>query len=496
MNQTPTQPIWIPETGITDLETDPQKLSASEIPGIKAVWTSQRERLKGTAQLADFTEKLSREWAIETGIVENLYEIERGATQTLIEHGFQAELLRHGSTNKPRDYVLQLIRDQKEALDGVFDFVKSNRTLTTSYIKELHSVLLRHQDRTEGLDSQGRMFDIPLIKGDWKEQPNSPVRDGVTYTYCPPEQVASEMDRLIAMHEAHVAAEVPSEVQAAWLHHRFTQIHPFQDGNGRVVRAIASLVLVKDGLFPLVVFGKDRSEYIKALEDADKDNLKPFIDLIAKSQKDQFRKATRIAEAVLDKGNVEAALGGLLKAADKSAADKSAADKASGTGVFALANIIENDLYARLNAIRPEVKAALQRVSGRTGVFVNRSDRTTDYYYRAQIIDNAKNNISYFANTDEYRSWVALKMEWSRHVHLVFAIHGIGKPFNNSLICAPFLEFRDIDEEEQIRSELVPLAEKGFIFFYTEDKDRLLARFVPWREEVLVAAIRELSRNL
>lgn len=68
-------PIWNPETGITDLEADPAQLSASQIPGIKAVLTDQRKRLKGSAQLSDFTGRLSREWAIETGVIENLYSI-------------------------------------------------------------------------------------------------------------------------------------------------------------------------------------------------------------------------------------------------------------------------------------------------------------------------------------------------------------------------------------------------------------------------------------
>ena len=274
------QSIWDPQTGITALEANDEDLSASEIPGIKAVWTDQRTRLKGTSQLSDFTERLSREWAIETGVIENLYEIERGVTQTLIERGFQAELLSHGSTNRPREYVIQLLRDQKEALDGVFDFVSSKRPLSVSYIKDLHAALLRSQDTTEGVDAQGHHVDIALIKGAWKTQANSPVRDGVTYTYCAPEHVAAEMDRLVSIHAGHIKDFVPSEVQAAWLHHRFTQIHPFQDGNGRVARAIASLVLVKDGLFPLVVTRDDKPNYLDALENADNGDLKPFIDLI------------------------------------------------------------------------------------------------------------------------------------------------------------------------------------------------------------------------
>lgn len=492
MTEAAVQPIWNAETGITDIEVDPKVLSASEIPGIKAVWTDQRTRLKGTSQLSDFTERLSREWAIETGVIENLYEIERGVTQTLIERGFQAELLSHGSTNRPREYVLQLLRDQKEALDGVFDFVSSKRALSVSYIKELHAALLRSQDFTEGVDAQGHLVEMPLIKGDWKVQANYPVRDGVTFAYCAPEHVASEMDRLVAIHAEHIKRKVASEVQAAWLHHRFTQIHPFQDGNGRVARAIASLVLVKDGLFPLVVTRDDKPDYLDALEAADQGDLKPLIDLIAKLQIVQFRKATAISEAILAQDDVTAILGGLLKAADKVAAEKLKLLR----GVFKLADTLINDLDSRLRAIAPNITVALQKVSAGGTAFVSHSSEETDHYYRAQIIENAKFHLHYFADTAEYRSWIALNMNWSRRGRLVFAVHGIGKPFNGSLICAPFLEFRDTDEEGQVRSALVPVAEEGFVFFYNEATDRLLDRFRPWRENVLKVTLKELTQNL
>ena len=258
--------IWNPDGGITDFEVEAAALSASEIPGIKAVWDDQRARLRGTSQLSDFTQKLSREWAIETGIIENLYQLERGVTQTLIERGFQAELIGHGDTNKPREYVIQLLRDQQDALEGVFDFVASRRSLSASYIKELHAALLRSQTHTEGVDALGRHIEVPLVRGDWKTQPNSPTREGVTFGYCPPEHVASEIDRLIKLHLEHEKAGVTPEVEAAWLHHRFSQIHPFQDGNGRVARALASLVLVRGGLFPLVVTRDDKTAYLDALK--------------------------------------------------------------------------------------------------------------------------------------------------------------------------------------------------------------------------------------
>jgi fido (protein-threonine AMPylation protein) len=488
-----THHIWNPLTGIQEFEVDPQSLKASEIPGIRAVWEDRRSRLEGTKQLAEFTEKLSREWAIETGVIENLYEIERGVTQTLIEHGFQAELLTHGSTNQPRDYVLQLLRDQEDALEGVFHFVKNERQLSVSYIKELHAALLRSQTQTEALDARGRPIEVPLTRGEWKKQPNYPVRDGITYLYCPPEHVASEMDRLVSIHAEHVANNVPVDVQAAWLHHRFTQIHPFQDGNGRVARALASLALVKGGLFPFVVTRDDRQPYIKALEAADGGDLKSLVGLVARLQRVQFTKAIAVSETVLaDEADVRSVLSDLQRVAEKVAADK----RESWRGVFNWAQRIETDLVAYMETIAPDVKNALLRVNKGGNAYVTRSSDETDHYFRAQIIENAKYNLHYYADTSDYRSWVSLNMSWERRARLVFAIHGIGRPFSGSLICAPFLEFRDTDDEGQTLPTLVPVSEEGFVFFYNDTEEQVISRFRPWRDLVIKIALKELSQNL
>ena len=491
------QAIWNLQTGITDLETASEQLSDSRIPGIRAVWTQQQERLKDSKQLSDFTEKLSREWAIETGIIENLYDIDRGVTQTLIESGFHAELISHGTVNKPRNYVISLLRDQKAALDGIFAFVKGERDLSTSYIKTLHAAMLANQETTEGVDSQGKPVEIPLIKGDYKQQPNSPVRNGTTYTYCPPEHTDSEMDRLIAMHTEHRKQQLPSEIQAAWLHHRFSQIHPFQDGNGRIARAIASLVLIKDNLFPMLVTRDDRRGYIHSLEAADKGDLKPLVDLIAQLQIRQFRKASVISETLLVSGEGRQAA---IETLHRVAEGKGAAHDASLNNVLELAAAIESDIAKHLEDLCRDVLNALQRIAPDANVFVERSNSESAYYFRAQIIRNAKEHIGYFADisdTSAYRSWIAMKMQWSnRRGRLVFAIHGIGKPFSGSLICAPFLEFKDKDDDNEIHATFVPITDEGFLFFHNEERSKLLSRFDLWRENIFKLALETLARNL
>ena len=52
------QCIWHPATGITDIDNDWRNLAASEIDGIRKIWSEQRDNIKGTKQLAEFSERL------------------------------------------------------------------------------------------------------------------------------------------------------------------------------------------------------------------------------------------------------------------------------------------------------------------------------------------------------------------------------------------------------------------------------------------------------
>ena len=164
------------------------------------------------------------------------------------------------------------------------DIVGGARELTNFFVRELHQRLTRSQAYCEAEDQFGQFVKVALKTGEWKKSRNNPrCPDGSIHEYCPPEFVQDQMDQLLAWHEEHES--VCPEVEAAWLHHRFTQIHPFQDGNGRVARALAGAIFLEAEHLVLVVRDKEhRERYLTALEEADAGDLKPLVDLFADIQ--------------------------------------------------------------------------------------------------------------------------------------------------------------------------------------------------------------------
>ena len=74
---------------------------------------------------------------------------------------------------------------------------------------------------------------------------------------------------------------------AVRFHHRLVQIHPFPNGNGRISRIMADLLMrsfnlgnLNWGSENLTEISELRSEYIKALQEADKGNYKPLLSFV------------------------------------------------------------------------------------------------------------------------------------------------------------------------------------------------------------------------
>lgn len=457
---------WKP---IEDLPQDATTLTDAELEALHLVWNDQKLSLEQSGVLEKFYGEIQREWGIETGVIERVYTLDRGTTQLLIEHGIDAALIPHEATNRDPQQVARIIQDHVEALEGMYAFVSGQRKLTTGYIKELHAALLRHQETVTAVDQFDNLLEKPLEKGSYKKSPNNPRRlDGSVHEYCPPEHVASEMDRMILLHGKHSERSVPPEVEAAWMHHVFTQIHPFEDGNGRVARAIASLILIKAGWFPLVITRDDK--YIDALEVADGGDLRPLISLFAQTQKRALIKAGEVAYELKPPQTVEEAIAAardrLVSRGQIPPRDWMKA-KETAQALFNLASQRLASLMGRLNAeigvLRPGFQFTLGSGTGGLPVVVGLATQ-----------------LDYLPNLGEYHQWSQLALGSGAET-ITVSFHAVGAKYRGLLAALVLFQ------RQGISADLA--TDDVFQINYKEDLAQAQKRFEPWLEKSLARAL-------
>ncbi|MCD4830100.1 MAG: Fic family protein [Candidatus Cloacimonetes bacterium] len=481
---------WNP---ITDLPVDWRSLESTELHGLISVWKEQKEHLQKLDAVKVFNEQLRREWAIETGVIENLYTLDRGVTQLLIEHGFQENLIPSNSTGQSSELIIELLQDHEGVFESLFDFIGGQRELTTSYIKQTHALFTRHQPSTIAEDQNGNRVEIELIRGDYKKRPNNPKRkNGTMHMYCPPEQVSSEMDELIRLHCQHVKNQVQPEVQAAWLHHRFTQIHPFQDGNGRVARALATLVLLKGDGFPLSIHRTIRNQYIEACEAADAGNLAPLVSVIVSIQKQSFVKVLSIADNLISRHNKTQ---DMLEAIKKRISARKHDVEISHRNVFNTTDKLKTITTQRLTDISESILPIVHEISANGKCFVHPSDEGNSFWFKHQVITVAK-ELNYFASVPDYHSWVRLHIEEERNVDLIVSFHSLGYDFVGIIASSAFIQFRDKDQEHSNPDGPYRLCNEVFQFSHSEKETDVTKRFNKWIENVILTGLDQWRKQI
>lgn len=168
---------------------------------------------------------------------------------------------------KPLKYHLEA-KNHKEALDFLYELIDHKKKITISehLIKSLHSIILENIDKK--IAGAYRKTDVFITGAD--HLPPSPL------------DVPADMNELIKWCQKNYNKLNIIEFSALF-HHKFVQIHPFQDGNGRAGRLLMNIFLMQSG-FPLTIIqNNDRKKYYRVLAMADNGNLKPLVNFIAQS---------------------------------------------------------------------------------------------------------------------------------------------------------------------------------------------------------------------
>lgn len=479
---------------------DPSAFELPELRALTTVWQEKKSLLEDNGAYKEFIKKLQREWAIETGIIERLYTWDRGVTEVLIEQGIESSIISHGGgiSQPEADHIQALISDHMGIVEGLFSYVKGEEPLTEHFIRGLQAQFTAHQDYTEAVTESGEIIRVTLRKGEYKSLPNNPKRqDGAVHAYCPPELTKEEMESLVRMYGSAETLYAP-EINSAWLHHRFTQIHPFQDGNGRVARALASLVFLREGLFPLVVRDSDRREYIGALETADAGDLKPLVLFFARRQKEAILKALGLEQQVQQSKYaaqiIDSALE-LLKA-------KFAKEKQNVSVVYQHADklfgMVESKFKALVATLDSQLKELTpphqQKYHARENSANNVSQNR--HYFQAQIVDIAK-QFDYYANFEQHRSWVRMTLTTDHDFDYVISFHGYGPGDTGILSVSAFTYLKAPREDGGNDAvNLHPAATDLFQFNYIEPYESIERRFTEWLESSLAIALAEWKRTI
>lgn len=154
-------------------------------------------------------------------------------------------------------------RNDAEAFDLMIDLVHAKKSISQETIQQIHEVV------TKG-----------LLKDAGKYRTENVRITGSATT--PPSylKIVKLMDEYIQNIQKLKLHPIK---KAAFIHHEFVRIHPFYDGNGRVVRLLTNLYLMQRGYPPIILKKEDRKRYYFALNKGDQGDLSVFADFIAKA---------------------------------------------------------------------------------------------------------------------------------------------------------------------------------------------------------------------
>lgn len=196
--------------------------------------------------LQKIKDALSVEWTYNSNRIE-------GNTLTLRETQM---VLEEGVTIKGKSLREHFeAKNHELALQYLYKLVKKDYILNARDILDIHSYVLRSIEE----DYAGRLR-------------NSGVRiSGANFVPPNARKVPDLLDELISF-----IVENPQNLNdielATVFHHKFVWIHPFFDGNGRTVRLVMNLLLLKVGFTPAIILSTDRKKYYSALNSANNGN--------------------------------------------------------------------------------------------------------------------------------------------------------------------------------------------------------------------------------
>ena len=258
-----------------------------------ARWEQAAQRLRDlpASIFGQAQRRIKRLAAVETGVIELLYPAQPHLIAAATEDAAWESALAGCDGS-----VAALVAGHLAADDEVELTAAEQLPISEAWIRQLHVILCAAQ-QTVRVNTVAGPQQQSLLLGTYKRHPNHfYYANGRIHAYCPVERVAEEMPRLCQELRSDPFVAAHPLLQASYAHFGLAAIHPFQDGNGRTARALASRYTYHALGLPLLVSVVDRPTYFNALEAADAGNPQPLVDFMLAKVEATVRLAAETAD--------------------------------------------------------------------------------------------------------------------------------------------------------------------------------------------------------
>lgn len=227
-------------------------------------------------------------WTYHSNAIEG-NSLTQGETEVFLMEGLTAK-------GKPLKDHLDL-QGHNEAVNFLLSFVKDAQPITETDIRGLHKLLLVNPYLVPAVMPDGTPTTKMVAVGEYKTSANHVrTRTGEIHYYATPEETPAKMHKLIEWFRSAVADKKTHLVEiVARFHHRFTAIHPFDDGNGRMSRLLMNLMLMQAGYPPVIIRLEERDQYLVALQQADAGEYQEFVAFVGEHVADSLELFARAA---------------------------------------------------------------------------------------------------------------------------------------------------------------------------------------------------------
>ncbi len=203
-----------------------------------------------------------------------------------LTYGETIAFVMEGLTAKGKPFKDHLdIKGHNEGIDYLMHFIQNRDQLSEKVIRELHAMILVEPYSNPAQTPDGQQVEKRVTLGAYKTMPNHvKTPTGEIHYYATPEETPAKMTDLVDWLRDHQQKnDLHPLLLAATFHHRFVEIHPFDDGNGRMTRLLMNLLLMQNGYPPVVIKQQDRQAYYYALLQADAGDLGTFVEYVGEN---------------------------------------------------------------------------------------------------------------------------------------------------------------------------------------------------------------------